>query len=140
MENASKALLIAGAVLICIVLISVGMVIVNSSSEVTDQVSDVTTSQAVETFNSGFSIYAGKQKGSSVKRLLEKISTSNKVTATTATHQVRVTFADGGLSNTHVVNSIVKSISKIINSSTYMVEITEMDTNGYISHITITKQ
>jgi len=141
MENASKALLIAGAVLICIVLISVGMVIVNSSSEVTDQVSDVTTSQAVETFNTGFSSYAGKQKGSSVKKLLEKIATNNKVTANTTSHAIRVTFTNNNaaVSNSSDANTITKAMSKVVNSGTYTVELTEMDTNGYISHITITR-
>lgn len=37
MENASKALLIAGAVLIAIVLITIGIVILNKSKSTTDQ-------------------------------------------------------------------------------------------------------
>lgn len=37
MENASKALIIAGAVLISILLITVGIVLMNKSSDVSDQ-------------------------------------------------------------------------------------------------------
>ena len=70
MENASKALLIAGAVLIVIVLISVGMLIVNQASSVTDQAGDSMTGQAIDAFNNQFQNYAGIQKGSSIKTLL----------------------------------------------------------------------
>lgn len=42
MENASKALLIAGAILICIVLINVGMMIVSSATDVVDSSTDTT--------------------------------------------------------------------------------------------------
>ena len=38
MENASKALIIAGAILVSILLISVGVIIINSTGKMTDQV------------------------------------------------------------------------------------------------------
>ncbi len=43
MENASKALLIAGAVLIVIVLISLGVVLVNRSGDASGQAEDLST-------------------------------------------------------------------------------------------------
>ena len=70
MENASKALLIAGAILICIVLISIGMLVLNSTTDVTEQVGDITASQAAQAFNNQYMNYDGMQKGSSVKRLI----------------------------------------------------------------------
>jgi len=42
MENASKALIIAGAILISILLISLGIMLFNSSKGVTDQADEVT--------------------------------------------------------------------------------------------------
>lgn len=141
MENASKALLIAGAVLICIVLISVGMMIVSSSQDVTDQVDETTTQQSVETFNTGFSAYAGTQKGSSVKKLLEKVATSNQVTTSASNHKIAVTYNNDNvnLKNNSNASAITQAMSKVVNSATYTVNITSMDANGYINHITITR-
>lgn len=47
MENASKALIIAGAILISILLISLGIIMFNSSKGTTDQAAN--TSSAMET-------------------------------------------------------------------------------------------
>lgn len=60
MENASKALIIAGAILISILLISVGIIIMNAINDPVKQGADTATSQAVEIFNSKFSGYAGQ--------------------------------------------------------------------------------
>lgn len=144
MENASKALLIAGAVLIVIILISVGMVIVNSSTDVTDQVSDLTSTQAAQTFNNQFSKYAGRQKGSSVKTLLETIATSNSVTANTTSRPVSVTITDSvdntnSLASTNVSSNITAAMANIVNSARYTVSITGQDADGYINAITITR-
>lgn len=140
MENASKALLIAGAVLICIVLISVGMMIISSSTEVTDQVDDLTSTQAAQTFNNQFSKYAGTQKGSSVKTLLETIATSNNTATSGSGKLVSVTFATGNLTSDNNSSNIVSAMSSVVNSKKYKVDITSQDSEGYISAITITLQ
>ena len=51
MENASKALIIAGAILISILLISVGILVMNSTGNVTDQVKTSSDSMSIQTFN-----------------------------------------------------------------------------------------
>ncbi len=73
MENASKALIIAGAILIAILLISVGIIVINTINEPLSETDKVSHSQSVEIFNSNFSGYGGSQKGSAVKSLLNKI-------------------------------------------------------------------
>lgn len=133
MENASKALLIAGAILICIVLISVGMLVLNSTTDVTDQVGDITTSQAAQSFNSNFTGYAGTQKGSSVRQLLGAIATNNDTNA--AGHTIDVSF--GSLTDETASANIVAAMSSIVNSQTYTVTIDGM-TDGYVSSISIT--
>lgn len=60
MENASKALIIAGAILISILLISVGIIIMNSINDPVQQGADSAASQAITIFNSRFTGYAGK--------------------------------------------------------------------------------
>ena len=139
MENASKALLIAGAILICIVLISVGMLVLNSTTDVTDQVGDITTSQAAQSFNSNFTGYAGTQKGSSVRQLLGAIATNNDTN--NAGHVIAVSTTNVGnnaLSNDNNASNITAKMSDVVNSATYTVQITAMN-EGYVSAISISK-
>ena len=73
MENASKALLIAGAILLCILIIAIGMFIYNSaSSTITDSITSLST-QEVEAFNNQFISYEGVQTGSNVKALMGRL-------------------------------------------------------------------
>ena len=77
MENASKALLIAGAILIVIVLISIGMVIVQSAQGIVAESSSMTTDQETSTFNRRFETYQGTQKGATIQSLLSAVSVNN---------------------------------------------------------------
>ena len=60
MENATKALLIAAAVLIAILIISLGLVVYNSSAETVKQAN--LSSQEVSTANEKFTRYNGTHK------------------------------------------------------------------------------
>ena len=65
MENASKALIIAGAILLSILLISLGIVIFNQAKDV---VSGSGMTQAEQqSFNAKFTQYQGTQKGSAIR-------------------------------------------------------------------------
>ena len=73
MENASKALLIAGAILLCILIIAIGMYIYNSAeSTVTDSMDNLST-QEIEAFNAQFTVYEGVQTGSELKALMGRL-------------------------------------------------------------------
>ena len=75
MENASKALIIAGAILLAILIISLGILIYNqASSVVTDNSMDEV---AISTFNNKFTNYAGSQRGSTVRALVQQVNASN---------------------------------------------------------------
>lgn len=76
MENASKALIIAGAILLSILIIALGVFVFNQakSSIGNTGLSD----QEVAAFNSKFDSYEGKQKGSSVKALVNAVRNYNK--------------------------------------------------------------
>ena len=77
MENASKALIIAGAILISIVLIAVGVMVVNGANGAIGTAVDSMTDQEKQIFNNKFEKYEGNQKGSGVKALLSAIISSN---------------------------------------------------------------
>ncbi len=79
MENATKALLIAGAVLIVILLIGVGMLIFNSSTQPVQTAVTQMAAQDKQIFNAQFENYAGVQNGTSVRTLLANVISSNAV-------------------------------------------------------------
>ena len=118
MENASKALIIAGAILISILLISVGVMVMNSA---TDAMQDA----GIQAFNAKFVDYQGSQKGSVVRQLRDKINTNN------ATSDHKVDFKIGGADGSSVT---IKS------TSTYEVKLTygTGDDAGYITAIDAT--
>lgn len=73
MENASKALLIAGAILLCILIIAIGMYIYNNAeSTIKSSVTSMST-QEINAFNSEFTAYEGAQTGSNVKALIGRL-------------------------------------------------------------------
>ena len=73
MENASKALIIAGAILLSILIIAIGMYIYTSAqAQVNNSLTNMNTSE-IEGFNSTFSSYEGVQTGSSVKALVGRL-------------------------------------------------------------------
>jgi len=57
MENSSKALLIAGAILIVIILIGIGMLIINSVGNNIDQSNSSLNTLSLQTFNSNYAKY-----------------------------------------------------------------------------------
>lgn len=78
MENASKALIIAGSVLIAILVISLGLLIFKSTSGTTDQTQELGETLEIQQFNSQFLKYCGDSvKGSQVRILCEVIIAHN---------------------------------------------------------------
>ena len=75
MENASKALIIAGAILLSILIIALGMRIYNSASSATGG-ADL-SSQEVASHNAQYEAYEGRQKGTQIKTLLNLIIKNN---------------------------------------------------------------
>ena len=77
MENASKALLIAGAILIAILLIAIGMMVFNSASGVIDTASSGMTDHEKTMHNKKFNMYQGIQNGSQVKEVMKLAKDNN---------------------------------------------------------------
>lgn len=123
MENASKALIIAGAILLSILLISLGIMIFNQAQ---DTVSNSGMSKAeISAFNNQFYKYEGKsQKGTDVKALIQEIKASNA--------------SDLAAGNGRSITGAPET-STISSSAKYTVEFTTDSTTGYIKAVTITK-
>ena len=122
MENASKALIIAGAILLSILLISLGIMIYNQAQDTVNN-SGMTEAQ-ITSFNNKFLKYERTaQKGSVVKSLI------NEVIATNTDESTPTISLDGDVATTGDVDT----------KKTYTVELSEYSTAGYVSTITITE-
>ena len=76
MENASKALIIAGAILLAIVIISLGLIVVNNTRDTVDSAN--MNEQEVQAYNAKFTPYEGSNiSGTRVKTLCQAIRASN---------------------------------------------------------------
>ena len=131
MENASKALIIAGAILLSILLISLGIMIFNTAQDTTKN-SGMNQAQ-VSSFNNKFTKYEGDIKGSEVRSLVQEIIASNG--DENNINAGRVIEVEGSVvtgSKTAIVSSNVKV------TSTYTVQITGHTADGYINKISIT--
>lgn len=131
MENASKALLIAGSILVVILLIAVGVRIFNSTQGTTDSVQTTMTATEITTFNNKFLSYGGTKSKSQVISLINIVIANNSVNST---KKVKV----NGKDSTSDLSTTLNSISSDINKLNYNVSFTFSNgTQGLINGITI---
>ena len=130
MENASKALIIAGAILLAILIISLGIMIYSQASGVVNNNS--MTEVEVTTFNQKFEQYLGdKVRGANVNSLINAVNTNNMSTDDTS-KQVTLDGATAG-SDKITSNKDKKT------GATYKVEVTKYTKGGLIEEIKITE-
>lgn len=144
MENASKALIIAGAILLSILLISLGIMIFNQAQ---DSVQNSGMSKAnVQTFNNTFLKYEGTKSGTDVKSLIQEVSANNtQDTSDNTGRHIDIEFTgkgkDGKTINT---TKDTPSTSSIQSAGKYEVSIPDGDDGhdkaGYINKIKIIQQ
>ena len=76
MENATKALLIAAAILVAILIISLGLVVYNMAAETVQGVN--MSDQEVKAFNDKFTRYEGtNKKGANINALMNEVLQNN---------------------------------------------------------------
>jgi len=132
MENASKALIIAGAIILSILIIGLGMFIFQKANSATDL-----SSQKVKAYNSVFEQYEGTQSGVNVKALLDEVRAHNLANPSDASlniavaesTQVRTTTPPSAVVPAATVNTIR---AKIQNGKTYTVDFGYDASTGYI--------
>ena len=79
MDNASKALIMAGAILIAVALVGVGVYLYSSAAAQVDNAGQQLSAAEIQLKNSEFEQYVGtKVKGTEVKQLIRKVNTFNK--------------------------------------------------------------
>ena len=129
MDNASKALIMAGAVLISIALVGVGVYIFSSTNTMVGGANQQLDDAAAQMTNSTLGQYAGtKVRGSTVKQLFEKARISN----VNETLPTKITVK---LTNTDVTDTL--SSASVVDTKYYKVTVTDYNSDGYYDLIEV---
>ena len=132
MENATKALLIAAAVLVAILIISLGLVVYNMAAETVNNSANL-SQQEIQTFNEQFTQYQGDNvRGSNVNALL-KTALNNNITKKQEGKTAMVVVFEGG-AVTLGDTSITKRADP---SKMYKVEVKQDGEGGLVHTISI---
>ena len=150
MENASKALIIAGAILLSILIIGIGMYVYSSSTSTLDSAVSQMSANEIQAFNRQFTQYSGRQSGANVITLLSACA-ANAAANTGADERLPDVVSNGlqtgsGKNDFNVVSTgsaaniqgINTAKASIVNSHTYTVTVDLDATSGLVSVITIT--
>ena len=123
MENATKALLIAGSVLIAILLIAFGLRIFNSTKGTSEAAQTTMDSTEMAMFYNKFNQYMGTISGIKVRSLYDVIIANNSTSDTG--HKVLLSSTIGGPRTVTASepSDISEEAKKINNSSEYYVTI-----------------
>lgn len=94
MENASKALIIAGAILLSILIIGLGMFIYQKAAGAMEGIN--INSQEVQSYNSPFVNYEGTQTGSAVRALCDAVRSHNTANQNDVSLQIGMLYGSIG--------------------------------------------
>ena len=143
MENATKALLIAAAVLVAILIISLGLVVYNMAAETIESVNF--SGQEVTAFNDKFLQYQGtKVRGSEVNALVQTVLSSNMQSRSEGLDPadkakfVALTLPKPATS-LKATDTSLKAGCQVNTSKLYDVAITMNATTGFVETIKVTE-
>ena len=122
MENASKALIIAGAILLAILIISLGIMIYNQASGVVNN--NAMSEVEISSFNQKFTQFEGTNvKGSQVNSLLTQIVQNNVANQEDKSKQVKIEVSSSNWQGTVPTKDSVpvNSTTKAQSGKTYKV-------------------
>lgn len=132
MENASKALFIAGTLLILILVISALMNLFSGAGNLNRTVQSKLSADEINAFNDQFRKYEETQRGSRVKELITAVNKSNERSDVTVS-----------ILSTYYVskdsNGIYYPKSTLLNTDTYIVSFGRDEKSNIITSITIEK-
>lgn len=137
MENASKALIIAGAILLSILIIALGVFVFNQAKGAMNNVN--MKDQEVSAFNSKFESYEGTAvSGSQVKSLIDTVRAHNNSYSDDVSKQVNIQNAAAANTGdrTTAVNANYSNLKGGVNTGrTYTVTIVYNAHTGYVSEV-----
>ena len=120
MENASKALIIAGAILLSILLISLGIMVYNNAKNTIGSAN--LNKQEIETFNSQWDSYVGQRKtASEVRSMVQAMIASNAAETKSGTNRWIALSSDGTAETTTLTSAPTLTVPTPANSGTYTI-------------------
>ena len=126
MENASKALLIAGAILIVILLISLGIYIYSQAQQTINSVN--MDEQQITAFNNKFAQYEGEDKsGSEVSAMIDLVISSNQAAYAEGAKEKYITVSGtsgAGVTAPTASGDYTPTVAKVKTGKTYDVTFT----------------
>ena len=145
MENASKALIIAGAILLAILIIGLGMFIYNQAADTLDGAQ--LDGQKVDSYNREFLQYEGTKQGSQVKTLLNNIKSHNRkaedasqvIIATEEEYESNAKVSAPSQESKEDVDDGISGI-KILSAKTYNITFAYDPDSGYVTAVGITEK
>ena len=145
MENASKALIIAGAILLAILIIGIGIYVFNNANSSVEEIGGSMSTVEIQSFNSQFESYQGKNKsGTQVKTLLQNVVAVNSQHDDSRKITINIrNMASSNIENSHSQAQISPAITEISSTERFTVEIfygSMGNRNGLVQHIKITKE
>ena len=136
MENASKALIIAGAILLSILIIGLGMMIFNQARDAISG-SGLETEKAT-TFNSKFLEYTGNSvKKTDLISLIDLVISNDGTYKTTGYPLISITYSGTTYKSTATLSTLRNTISAATATKKFKVTPTKYDASGYITTITV---
>lgn len=142
MENASKALIIAGAILISILLIGVGMLVFQGAQGGIDEAISSMSENEKTMFNNKFVTYVGtKVKGSNVRQVITNIINSNNTNQDIDGKLVSIAGDQKIDASSKALNADKMSTfrTEINTGATYEVSVNYNDKTGLVDTVTIKK-
>ena len=130
MENASKALIIAGAILLAIIIISLGIMVVNNAR---NQIGGANLSkEQIQTFNSQWENYVGTTKTAAEVRAMFSSVIANNAAETQSGEKRYVNITSTGTASTTVLDTApTLNMPSISSAKTYTIK-AGYATNGLI--------
>lgn len=129
MENASKALIIAGAILLSVLIISLGIMVFQNAKNTVGSTN--LSKQEIETFNSQWQAYEGTNKtASEVRTMIQAVIANNASETTNGTNKI-----------VNVNNSKPTSTpTSMSNSTRYTMTLTYDGKSGLVTNIAYSQQ
>ena len=156
MDNASKALIMAGAILIAVALVGVGVYLYSTATEQVASGSQELDAAKVRTLNSKLEMYEGEINGAKVKSLIKNVNTYNKKgtfpgnpTSNPSNVTIEVVTAESGapsasfsvvqktVAGENTTSAIEYTYSGIVDSSKFFVSFDYLGDSGTISDVNI---
>lgn len=135
MENATKALLIAAAVLVAILIISLGLVVYNMAAEAMGSVN--LTQQEIQAHNEQFTRYNGTQKGTACNALLTTVLNSNILLDDDSKSKEVTVYKDEAKTKAVLEPTATKITERFDTGKTYTVSTEQDATTGLVTSITV---